>query len=242
VLEAAHAWANYCYRDVAHGQGSVTATWAPTSASKTFTTNQGCAIDYNGSCPYAERDNKIEWTHADEATCLKRAHAWANYCYREAAHGHGAVSATWVPTGASETFTTNNGCYIDYNGSCPYAERDNKMEWTHADEATCMTRAHAWAHWCYREADHGNGAVTATWGATGATKTFTMAQTPTCSVHCDIVNDMVVVTHDTTSQHSHHRCYNAEHKQGWGQPVSSCLCSCCNAATSDCSDNSNYQI
>jgi hypothetical protein len=202
-------------------------------------TATNCAIDYHGSCPETERDNRME-NQDDEAACLSRAHAWVNSCYREAAHGHGAVTATWVPTGATETFTTNNGCYIDYNGSCPEAERDNKMEWTHADEATCLNRAHAWANSCYREVAHGNGAVTATWVPTGATETFTMALAKTCSVYCEIVDSFVIVTHDTTSQHTHHRCYNAAISDG--QAVSSCLCSCCDAATSDCAVVSNYQI
>jgi hypothetical protein len=35
-------------------------------------TSTDCSIDYSGSCPYAEKDNRIE-TQVDEAACLNRA-------------------------------------------------------------------------------------------------------------------------------------------------------------------------
>jgi hypothetical protein len=49
------------------------------------------------------------------------------------------------------------------------------------------------------------------------------AFTPTCdcSVHCSIISNHVIVTHDTSSDHSHHKCY----KNGSG-----CDCECFSSA------------
>jgi hypothetical protein len=176
---------------------------------------------------------------------LNRAQAWANHCYRETAHGSGDVTVTWQPTGVSQTFTTNDGCAIDYNGSCPYGERENGIEWTHPDEATCLSRAQAWANHCYREAAHGNGDVTVTWQPTGVSQTFTRTLAPTCSVSCEIqavtigaaTHSLVVVTHDTTSGHTHHRCYATD----FLNPTAGCTCLCCNDSDgTDCNVASNY--
>jgi hypothetical protein len=53
-----------------------------------------------------------------------------------------------------------------------------------------------------------------------------------CSVQCAF-NELLTVTHDTSSQHTHHRCYVLD---------SSCVCKCCNSATSDCTSISNYSL
>jgi hypothetical protein len=54
----------------------------------------------------------------------------------------------------------------------------------------------------------------------------------TCSVACTFATT-VTVTHDTTSQHTHHRCY-VDHSDNV------CKCTCCNSATSDCSSAVNF--
>jgi hypothetical protein len=226
-LSQAPFWRKHCYRENAHGSGDVTATWQPTGESQTSTTNNGCAIDYHGSCPHNEGfTNTIEWTHPDEATCFSRAQDWAKHCYRENAHGSGDVTATWQPTGESQTFTTNNGCAIDYHGSCPHNEGfTNTIEWTHPDEATCFSRAQDWANHCYREAAHGSGDVTVTWQPTGVSQTFTAAAS--CSVTCsiDAVSGLLSTEHVTTSGHKFHRCYHDSELA-----ATHCACECSNTA------------
>jgi hypothetical protein len=56
----------------------------------------------------------------------------------------------------------------------------------------------------------------------------------TCSVTCAISSNTLKVTHDTTSQHTHHKCYQMDQQ--------ACICSCCNSASSDCNVMSNYQL
>jgi hypothetical protein len=54
----------------------------------------------------------------------------------------------------------------------------------------------------------------------------------TCSVACTFAT-VINVNHDTSSAHTHHRCY-VDHSD------SACKCTCCNSATSDCSSAVNF--
>jgi hypothetical protein len=55
-----------------------------------------------------------------------------------------------------------------------------------------------------------------------------------CSVQCEF-NELLTVTHDTSSQHTHHRCYVDKSDM-------SCVCECCDSATSDCTSMSNFSV
>jgi hypothetical protein len=239
---------NYCYRTQAHGNGAVTTTWLANGASSTSTANNGCELDYHGSCPNAPASqNKIQWGVADEETCLNKAKWWATHCHKTQAHGNGAVTATWVPNGAvvaSSTFAAINGCEIDYHGSCPYnglTTATNQIQWDVADEATCLAKSAHIANYCYRTKDHGNGAVTTTWienGTVVATESFTSDTNP-CTVSCALTPTskgglMVQITHDKTSGHTRHMCFATD---------STCACKCCNDSdgTTDCTLKSNFQ-
>jgi hypothetical protein len=66
----------------------------------------------------------------------------------------------------------------------------------------------------------------------------TPSPSATCSVTCGVTNgNHVKVTHDTTSQHSHHRCnFNDP-----GAVTLVCQCKCCSdSGGTDCSDAANY--
>jgi hypothetical protein len=57
-----------------------------------------------------------------------------------------------------------------------------------------------------------------------AEATFTPSCPGACSVHCSVISNHVIVTHDTTSDHSHHRCYKEP------SPSSDCTCECFSSA------------
>jgi hypothetical protein len=59
-----------------------------------------------------------------------------------------------------------------------------------------------------------------------------------CSVTCQHhgVHNFIKVTHDTTTGHTHHRCYTADHDAA----VLVCTCDCCDDTVNDCSDDTNY--
>jgi hypothetical protein len=56
----------------------------------------------------------------------------------------------------------------------------------------------------------------------------------TCTVTCAFTN-VVSVTHDTASQHTHHRCYVDDTSS-----PSACKCTCCDSENTDCSIDANY--
>jgi hypothetical protein len=65
------------------------------------------------------------------------------------------------------------------------------------------------------------------------TATISLAEA-TCSVTCDASTRKILVTHDTTSAHTHHQCYVAD-------LVSlDCVCECSDSTQSDCTKRSNY--
>jgi hypothetical protein len=68
-----------------------------------------------------------------------------------------------------------------------------------------------------------------------ATITTVLLTVDTCSVQCEF-NELIKVTHDTTSEHTHHRCY----VDNYDTTSQSCVCECCDSATSDCTSNSNF--
>lgn len=94
-----------------------------------------------------------------------------------------------------------------------------------------------------------SGSVSTELDTAGVTTTLTVdpgtitAVATTCSVTCasvpitvnGMVDNLLRVTHDTTSQHTHHRCYIES-------PSLACKCSCCNDASSNCNLSSNYQL
>jgi hypothetical protein len=60
---------------------------------------------------------------------------------------------------------------------------------------------------------------------------------PLCSLTCGVENEMVKVTHDTTSSHTQHRCYLSDFND-----LDSCICSCCDGASNDCDEDSNWEF
>jgi hypothetical protein len=63
------------------------------------------------------------------------------------------------------------------------------------------------------------------------------ASTGTCGSTCTIAGTQVIVIHDTTSEHTHHRCYATD----FLNPTAGCTCLCCNDSDgTDCNVPSNY--
>jgi len=214
-------------------------------ASETFIANNGCELDYHGSCPNVPtQQNKIEWGTADETTCMAKAKWWVSHCHKTQDHGNGAVTANWMPNGTvvnSSTFAAINGCEIDYHGSCPYnGATETYMNWGVTNEATCLAKSQHLANYCHQNSN-GTGTVTTTWIVNGTVLSTQTFPTP-CTVSCaltpitidSIVHNLVKVTHDTTSKHTHHKCYATN---------SICDCKCCNGSdgTTDCTLDSNFQ-
>jgi hypothetical protein len=56
-----------------------------------------------------------------------------------------------------------------------------------------------------------------------------------CSYTCGVENQVIKVTHDTTSGHTQHKCYLTDF-----DGHNSCVCSCCDGASNDCAEDSNY--
>jgi len=58
----------------------------------------------------------------------------------------------------------------------------------------------------------------------------------TCSVACSANTGILRVTHDTSSKHTHHKCYVSDAGAG------NCMCACCDATVSNCDVQSNYAL
>jgi hypothetical protein len=65
-----------------------------------------------------------------------------------------------------------------------------------------------------------------------------VAAAPLCSVSCAMNGRMVQVTHDITSSHTQHKCWLSD----GNDLTSDCICSCCNGASNDCTQASNWEL
>jgi hypothetical protein len=148
------------------------------------------------------------------------------------------------------SFNNNNDCFY-YEYTRPVTSR-RLIEATSATLAVTVTTGTAAVVEAAISTASFSGSVSTELETAGVTTTLTVdpgtvtVVAATCSVTCALVpitvNSMVAnlvrVTHDTTSQHIHHRCYIEDPES----PSLACKCSCCNDASSNCDLMSNYQL